>query len=64
MQNDEQKIKVKESGIPRFYGQNKLLSYYIALQPLGSFIHMAACRNSSKDTRQMILKLVLSKSLP
>jgi hypothetical protein len=38
---------VKKSEKPRFYGQNKLLSLHLALQPLGSFSHMVACRSSS-----------------
>jgi hypothetical protein len=44
MQNHEQKKKVKKSEKPRFYGQNKLFIENSALQPLGSFSHMAACR--------------------
>jgi hypothetical protein len=34
----------------RFYGQNKLSFENPALQPLGSFNHMAACRNSLENT--------------
>jgi hypothetical protein len=37
------KKKVKKSEKPRFYGQNKLFFENHALQPLGSFSHMAAC---------------------
>jgi hypothetical protein len=50
MQNHEQKKKVKTSEKPRFYGQNKLFFENLALQPLGSFSHMAACRNSLENT--------------
>jgi hypothetical protein len=46
MQNHEKKKKVKKGEKPRFYGQNKLFFEYLALQPLGSFSHMAACRSS------------------
>jgi hypothetical protein len=35
---------------PRFYGQNKLFFENPALQPLGSFSHMAACRSSLENT--------------
>jgi hypothetical protein len=45
MQNHEQKRKVKKSEKPRFYGQNKLFFENPDLQPLGSFGHMAACKN-------------------
>jgi hypothetical protein len=34
----------------RFYGQNKLFSGNPALQPLGNFSHMAACRSSLENT--------------
>jgi hypothetical protein len=44
------KKKVKKSEKPRFYGQNKLLFENRALQPLGSFSHMAACRSSLENT--------------
>jgi hypothetical protein len=44
------KKKVKKSEKPRFYGQNKLFFENPALQPLGSFSHMAACRSSSENT--------------
>jgi hypothetical protein len=50
MQNHEQKQKVKKSEKPRFYGQNKLFFENPALQPLGSFSHMAACRRSLENT--------------
>jgi hypothetical protein len=36
---------VKKSEKPRFYEQNKLFIENLALQPLGSFSHMAACRS-------------------
>jgi hypothetical protein len=44
------KEKVKKSEKPRFYGQNKLFFQNPALQPLGSFSHMAACRSSFENT--------------
>jgi hypothetical protein len=40
---------VKKSEKPRFYGQNKLFFENHALQPLGSFSHMAACRKYMKN---------------
>jgi hypothetical protein len=64
MQNHEQQEKVKKSEKPRFYGQNKLLFKHHALQPLGSFSHMATCRSSSKNTRKMSLIPVFNKNLP
>jgi hypothetical protein len=54
---EEKKRKKRKSKISRFYGQNKLIFNYLALQPLGSFYHMAACRSSSKNTRKMNLTL-------
>jgi hypothetical protein len=50
MQNHEQKKKVRKSEKPRFYGPNKLFFENPALQPLGSFSHMAACRSSLENT--------------
>jgi hypothetical protein len=44
------KKKVKKSEKPRFYGQSKLFFENPALQPLGSFSHMAACRSSLENT--------------
>jgi hypothetical protein len=64
MQNHEQKKKVKKSEKPRFYGQNKLFFENPALQPLGSFSHMAACRSSSENSGKMSLILVLNKNSP
>jgi hypothetical protein len=49
MQNHDKK-KVKKSEKPRFYGQNKLFFEHPALQPLGGFSHMAACRSSLENT--------------
>jgi hypothetical protein len=49
-ENHEQKKKVKKSEKPRLYGQNKLFFENPALQPLGSFSHMAACRSSLENT--------------
>jgi hypothetical protein len=42
--------KKKESEKPRFYGQNELFFENPAIQPLGSFSHMAACRSSLENT--------------
>jgi hypothetical protein len=50
MENHEQKKKVKKNEKPRFYRQNKLFFENPALQPLGSFSHMAACRGSLENT--------------
>jgi hypothetical protein len=58
------KKKVKKSEKPRFYGQSKLFFENPALQPLGSFSHMAACRSSSKNSGKMSLILVFNKNLP
>jgi hypothetical protein len=55
---------VKKSEKPRFYGQNKLFFVNPALQPLGSFSHMAACRSSLENTGKMSLILVFNKNLP
>jgi hypothetical protein len=44
------KKKVKKSEKARFYGQNKLFFENLALQPLGNFCHMAACRSSLENT--------------
>jgi hypothetical protein len=44
------KTKMKKSEKPRFYGQNKLFFENPALQPLGSFSHMGACRSSLENT--------------
>jgi hypothetical protein len=53
----------KKSEKPRFYGKNKLFFENPALQPLGSFSHMAACRSSLENTRKMSLILVFNKNL-
>jgi hypothetical protein len=37
------KFFLEKSEKPRFYGQSKLLLEHPALQPLGSFSHMAEC---------------------
>jgi hypothetical protein len=49
---------------PRFCGQNKLLLKHPALQPLGSFSHMAACRSSSENSRKLSLQADLNKNSP
>jgi hypothetical protein len=64
MWNHEQKIEVKKTEKPRFYGQNKLFCWKPYLQPLGSFSHMAACRSSLKNSWKMSLILVFNKNLP
>jgi hypothetical protein len=46
------KKNVKKSKKPRLYRQNKLFFGNPALQPLGSFSHMAACRSSLENTRK------------
>jgi hypothetical protein len=56
--------KSEKSEKPRFYGQNKLFFENPALQPLGSFSHMAACRSSSKDIGKMSLILVFNRNSP
>jgi hypothetical protein len=58
------KKKVKKIEKPRFYGQNKLFFENPALQPLGSFSHMAACRSSLENTGKMSLILVFNKNSP
>jgi hypothetical protein len=58
------KKKVKKTEEPRFYGQNKLFFENPALQPLGSFSHMAACRSSLENTWKMSLILDFSKNSP
>jgi hypothetical protein len=47
MSKKKSEKKVKK---PRFYGQNKLFFENPALQPLGNFSHMAACRSSLENT--------------
>jgi hypothetical protein len=44
------KKKVKKSEKPRFYEEKKLFFENPALQPLGSFSHMAVCRSSLENT--------------
>jgi hypothetical protein len=55
---------MKKSEKPRIYGQNKLIFEKPALQPLGSFSHMAACRSSLENTGKMSLILVFNKNSP
>jgi hypothetical protein len=50
MLNHEQNQKVNKSEKPRFYGQNKLFFENPALQTLGSFSHMDACRSPLENT--------------
>jgi hypothetical protein len=58
------KKKVRKGEKPRFYGQNKLFFENPALQPLGSFSHMVACRSFLENTWKMSLILVFNKNLP
>jgi hypothetical protein len=58
------KKRVKRSEKPRFYRQNKLFFENLAVQPLGSFSHMAACRSSLENTGKMSLILIFNKNLP
>jgi hypothetical protein len=55
---------VKKSEKPRFYGQNKLFFENPALQPLGSFNHMAACRSSLENIGKMSSIPVWNKNSP
>jgi hypothetical protein len=48
----------------RSYGQKKLFFEHPALQPLGNFSHMVACRSSSENTRKMILIPFFNKNSP
>jgi hypothetical protein len=64
MQNHEQKTTVEKSEKPRLYGQNKLFFENPALQPLGSFSHMTACRSSLENTGKMSLVPVFNKNSP
>jgi hypothetical protein len=47
--------KWKKSEKPRLYGQNKLFFENPALQSLGSFSHIDACRSSLENTGKMNL---------
>jgi hypothetical protein len=58
------KKKVKKNEKPRFYGQNKLFFEHPALQPLGNFSHMAACRSSLENIGKMSLIPIFNKNLP
>jgi hypothetical protein len=56
---------LEKSGNQRFYGQNKLPLWHHALQPLGSFSHLAAYwKRSSKNTKNMNLQSILNKNSP
>jgi hypothetical protein len=52
MQNHEQKTKLEKSENPRFYGQNKLFFWHLAVQPLGNISHKVECRSFSKNTKK------------
>jgi hypothetical protein len=58
------KKKSEKSEKPRFYGQKKLFFEHHALQPLGSFSHMDACRSSLENTGKMNLIPIFNKNLP
>jgi hypothetical protein len=47
-----------------FMGKTNFFFENPALQPLGSFSHMAACRSSLENTGKMSLILVFNKNLP
>jgi hypothetical protein len=55
---------VKKSEKPRFYGQNKLFFENHALQPLGSFSQMAACRSSLENTGKINSIPIFNKNSP
>jgi hypothetical protein len=63
MQNHEQKKKVKKSEKPRFYVQKKLFFEHHAIQPLGIFSHMAACRSSLENTGKNELNAYFQQKL-
>jgi hypothetical protein len=58
------KKKSEKKWKPRFYGQNKPFFENPALQPLGSFSHMATCRSCLENTWKMSLILVFNKNSP
>jgi len=64
MQNHEQKRKVRKSEKTRFYGQYFFLLKHPALQPLGNFSHMVACRSSSENRRKTSLIPIFNKNSP
>jgi hypothetical protein len=58
---------VKKSEKPRFYETMCKTNFFFenpALQPLGSFSQMAACRSSLENTGKMSLILVFNKNSP
>jgi hypothetical protein len=57
-------MRKKKSEKPRFYGQNKLFFEHPALQPLGNFSHMAACRSSLENAGKMSLIPIFNKNSP
>jgi hypothetical protein len=64
MQNHEQKKKVKKVKNQDFMSKTNFCFEHPALQPLGSFSHMAACRSSLENTGKMSLILVFNKNSP
>jgi hypothetical protein len=48
--SEKKKSEKRRSEKPRFYGENKLFFENPALQSLGSFNHMVACRSSLENT--------------
>jgi hypothetical protein len=58
------KKKFKKVKNQDFIGKTNYFLSILALQPLGSFSHMAACRSSSENTGKMSLILVFNKNSP
>jgi hypothetical protein len=59
----KKKFKMKEKN-QDFFGQKKLFFENSALQPLGSFSHMAACRIPLENTGKMSWIPVFNKNSP
>jgi hypothetical protein len=57
-------MRKRRSEKPRIYEQKKLFFGNPALQPLGSFSHMAACRSSLENIGKMSLIPVFNNNLP
>jgi hypothetical protein len=45
-------------------GKTNFFCSILPFNPLGSFIHMVACRSSSKNTRKMNLQPILNRNPP
>jgi hypothetical protein len=57
-------VFLEKSEYPRFCGQYKLLFKHTALQPLGSFSHMATCRSSLENSGKLSSQPILNKNSP